>query len=194
MPLVNADRMMLSILPEPTDGFLPDWAARLRDGDLAWMAVAQRGVDSFVAHATRQRVPFAVETVFSHWRELPDGRVESKIDRITEMQANGYLVILFFVGLRSAKASAARVATRVARGGHAVEPRRLLARFPRTQHAIRAARGVADAAVLMDNSRSLAEAFTLCRAELGGATQYDVRDAGTVHPAIAAWLNIVCPP
>jgi hypothetical protein len=34
MPLINADRMMLSILPEPgEDRQLVAWAARLRDQD-----------------------------------------------------------------------------------------------------------------------------------------------------------------
>ena len=38
MPLVNADRLALSIYPEANDrGFLPEWAARMRDGDEAWL-------------------------------------------------------------------------------------------------------------------------------------------------------------
>jgi len=63
MPLVNADRMMLSILPEPENGLLPGWATHLRDDDQSWMQVAQKGVASFVAHAMNRKVPFAMETV-----------------------------------------------------------------------------------------------------------------------------------
>ena len=63
IPLVNADRMMLSILPEPgRDGRLRSWAQKLRDTDEMWMAVAQKGVQSFVAQAMAKKVPFAMET------------------------------------------------------------------------------------------------------------------------------------
>ncbi|HEX7818997.1 MAG TPA: hypothetical protein VF463_00105 [Sphingobium sp.] len=41
IPLVNADRMMLSILPEVDDLLnLPEWAVGLRDRNGAWMRVA----------------------------------------------------------------------------------------------------------------------------------------------------------
>ena len=64
-PLVNADRMMLSILPEVQSGQkLPGWASTLRDSDLSWMQVAQKGVEAFVAQAMAHKVPFAMETVF----------------------------------------------------------------------------------------------------------------------------------
>lgn len=67
IPLVNADRMMLSILPEPgEDGRLSPWAARLRDTNRGWMSVAQQGVQAFVGHAMGAKVPFAMETVFSY--------------------------------------------------------------------------------------------------------------------------------
>jgi predicted ABC-type ATPase len=162
IPLVNADRMMMSILPEPPAGNpLPTWAAALRDGDERWMRVAQKGVEAFVIQAMGQNVPFAMETVFSHWRERADGRVESKIDRIRDMQSAGYFVLLLFVGLSDAQLSVGRVLTRVSLGGHAVESGRLIDRFPRTQKAIAAALGVADAAILTDNSREPALAFTV---------------------------------
>src|SRR5882724_12198208 len=62
MPLINADRMMLSILPEITPGLpLPQWAASLRDSNPSWMQVAQQGVEAFVAQALARQVPFAVE-------------------------------------------------------------------------------------------------------------------------------------
>ena len=121
---------MLSILP---DGDLPEWAKRLRDEDASWMRVAQRGVQSFVAHAMLDHVPFAMETVFSFWQERPGDTPASKIDLIRDMQRAGYFVLLLFVGLSSAALSYARVETRKAQGGHAVPAQKLLERFPRTQ-------------------------------------------------------------
>ena len=55
-PLINADRMMLSLLPErDSNGRLPAWAARFRDEDTAWMRVAQKGVEAFIEQATEHR-------------------------------------------------------------------------------------------------------------------------------------------
>ena len=118
IPLVNADRMMLSILPEADhEGRLIKWAQALRDTDESWMKVAQKGVEAFVAQAMARGVPFAMETVFSYWEALPNGKFASKIDLIREMQAAGYFVLLFFVGLSNVRLSIGRVMTRVAEGG-----------------------------------------------------------------------------
>ena len=143
IPLINADRMMMSVLPEvPHGNTLPKWATQIRDRDEAWMKVAQQAVHGFVVRAMSASVSFAIETVFSHWKELEDGKVESKIDQIRELQAAGYFVLLLFVGLTSAPLSIARVQTRVAMGGHGVKVTKLRERFPRTQRAIREARAV----------------------------------------------------
>lgn len=196
IPLVNADRMMMSILPEVSgSGKLPSWAVQLRDTNTSWMEVAQSGVQAFVAQAMSRQVAFAMETVFSHWKEHPDGRVESKIDLIREMQAAGYFVVLFFVGLTSAQLSVARVSTRVQQGGHAVDTPKLLSRFPRTQKAVREASRVADAALLLDNSLEQEDAFTVCHVQLMGEVLFDLRRAGRpIKPAILAWLDVVSPP
>ncbi|HRH21416.1 MAG TPA: zeta toxin family protein [Brevundimonas sp.] len=195
IPLVNADRMMLSILPEPgDDGFLADWAANLRDTDESWMRVAQNGVQAFVAQALAQGVPFAMETVFSHWVEHTDGAVESKVDLIRQMQAAGYFVLLLFVGLTNEQVSIGRVATRKDEGGHDVEVRKLVTRFPKTQKAIRHAAPVADATVFMDNSRTKKEAFTVVRVQIGSEQRFDIRDVSTGAPAeIAEWMSKTCP-
>jgi predicted ABC-type ATPase len=192
IPLINADRMMMSILPDAEP--LPAWAQDLRDRDLGWMQVAQRGVQAFVAQAMERAVPFAMETVFSHWRRLPSGKYESKIDNIKDMQKAGYFVLLLFVGLASAELSMARVNTRVERGGHAVDPDKLIARFPRTQAAISAALDVADAAILVDNSRDIEEAFTIAHVRQAGKVQFDCRDLPAPAPKeILAWLERVAP-
>ena len=195
IPLINADRMMLSILPEPgSDGALDGWAQALRDTDESWMRVAQDGVQAFVGHAMGAKVPFAMETVFSYWEEQPDGTVLSKIDLIEDMQRAGYFVLLFFVGLTNADLSILRVQTRVAEHGHDVPMERLLKRFPKTQRAIAAASKVADAAIFTDNSRDLKQAFTVCRVQLGESELYDLRASPTtMPPAIAEWLEVVAP-
>jgi predicted ABC-type ATPase len=199
IPLVNADRMMLSILPESFSGDgtkrpLPPWAVAIRDTNSSWMHVAQKGVEAFVAQAMAHQVPFAMETVFSYWEELPDGTVKSKIDLISQLQARGYFVWLFFVGLSNENLSILRVQTRVENGGHAVEQKKLLSRFPKTQKAIREAMRVADATILTDNSRTQQDAFTVCRIQLRSGQLFDCRDGERPVPAaILDWLSVVCP-
>lgn len=195
IPLVNADRMMMSILPEiDGHGHIPEWATTLRDYNQSWMHVAQKGVELFVAQAMAHNVPFAMETVFSHWKELDNGKIESKIDRIEQMQKAKYFVLLFFVGLSNDQLSIARVCTRVAEGGHNVDIKKLISRFPRTQKAIRLASSVADVAILTDNSREMKDAFTICRIQMGDKEIYDRRNTrGKKPPAILDWLNIVSP-
>lgn len=194
IPLVNADRMMMSVLPEVGRGqSLPDWAATIRDGDQSWMTVAQKGVESFVAHAMSQKVPFARETVFSYWRVNADGSIDSKIDQIREMQAEGYFVLLLFVGLSDWELSAARVATRFANGGHTVAMDKLRDRFGRTQQAIRAASSVADATMMLDNSRTESSAFTVCRVQIGASIDFDIRNSPDVPFVISQWIDKVSP-
>lgn len=195
IPLINADRMMLSILPETgSDGALVPWAQSLRDTDQSWMKVAQDGVQAFVGHAMQSKVPFAMETVFSYWEELPDGAVHSKLDLIRDMQAAGYFVLLLFVGLANVELSILRVQTRVAEHGHDVETERLVRRFPKTQRAIGAASTIADASVFVDNSREERLAFTVCRVQVGEHCLYDLRQMGhSVPSAIAQWIDVVSP-
>jgi hypothetical protein len=51
-------------------------------------------IEAFVGQAMARGVPFAMETVFSYWEELPEGTVKSRIDLIREMQQAGYFVLL----------------------------------------------------------------------------------------------------
>jgi predicted ABC-type ATPase len=195
IPLINADRMMMSILPEVTKSQpLPQWASHLRDKDQSWMTVAQKSVYAFGAEAMALKVPFAMETVFSHWKEIEPGKIESKIDLIRQMQSSGYYVLLFFVGLSNAQLSIARVMTRVASGGHDVDIKKLISRFPRTQKAIREAVNIADAAILTDNSRKSGSAFTICRIQIGTEEIYDYRKAVVKKESvILEWLNVISP-
>jgi len=196
IPLVNADRMMLSILPEPDGaGRLVKWAQKLRDTDESWMKVAQKGVEAFVGQAMARGVPFAMETVFSYWEEQPDGTFKSKVDLIRQIQAAGYFVLLLFVGLSNAQLSIGRVMTRVAEGGHAVDVEKLLERFPRTQNAIAVASSAADATIFTDNSRAARQAFTVCRVQIGEREAFDIRQGrrARVPSEIGEWLNVVSP-
>jgi len=194
MPLINADRMMLSILPETSAKTpLDAWAVHLRDNHTGWMQVAQRGVQAFTAQAMLRQIPFAMETVFSHWRELPDGTVESKVSLLEEMRQAGYFTLLVFVGLSNANISTARVLTRVQCGGHAVPPGKLVVRFPRTQKAIRHALPIADAALMLDNSGDASEAYRICRLQARDRVVFDWRDQEIPPRHVLAWLDIVSP-
>ena len=100
MPLVNADRLTLSLLPiADEEQKLKPWAARLRDEDERWQRLSQEGVQLFMGLIMDQGMSFAFETVFSHLDKQADGTIRSKTDTIVTLQEHGYFVILLFVGL-----------------------------------------------------------------------------------------------
>src|SRR5205809_137859 len=80
------------------------------------------------------RFGFCTETVFSD----PAG---AKLDFMERARSAGFVVLLLFIGLAGPALSVARVATRVARGGHDVPDHKLFARYPRTLSNLRAAVG-----------------------------------------------------
>jgi predicted ABC-type ATPase len=123
-----------------------------------------------------RRMPFAFETVFSHWKKLPDGSHESKADIIKTLQDAGYFVVLLFVGLASVQLSILRVETRRRQGGHGVPLPKLVTRFPRTQLAVGNAAPLADMTLMFDNSRDAGKAFALVRAQRGKRVLFDCRD------------------
>lgn len=192
LPLVNADRLTLSVLPES----LPPWAQKLRDEDARWHKLSQDGVGLFRQLIMAQRMPFAFETVFSHWQRSADGSWRSKADDIRDMQRAGYFVVLLFVGLTSPSLSVLRVQTRKRKGGHDVPLQKLLERFPRTQAAVGHAAPIADMTLMFDNSRGTDKAFALVRAQRKRKVLYDARDpAFSVDPVLRAvadpWLDRV---
>lgn len=185
--------MILSILPEP-DGAtrrMPTWAQALRDNDVRWQSVAQRGVREFKRLAMDDQIPFAFETVFSHWVRQPDGSHASKAEDILQLQAAGYYVVLIFVGLASVDYSILRVQARKQQGGHDVPLAKLQARFSRTQAAVGHASRVADMTWMFDNSRGVDAAFTLARVQMRSRVLYDARD---LRYAVDAALREVCSP
>jgi predicted ABC-type ATPase len=199
LPLVNADRLTLSLLP-PANAHnkLKQWANRLRDDDERWQKLAQDGVQLFMGLAMDQGMSFAFETVFSYLERQSDGTFKSKIDVIHALQKSGYYVILLFVGLVSAELSILRVSTRKSQGGHDVPENKLRSRFPRTQKAVGMAANVADLTLMFDNSRSIENAFTLVRAQLKAKVLYDCRDANFAQDPdliriASRWLLRVAP-
>lgn len=200
IPLVNADRLTLSILPPPVaeTQTLRPWAASLRDKDERWQKLSQDGVQLFMGLIMDQHMPFAFETVFSYLQKQPDKTFKSKADTIVALQQAGYFVTLLFVGLASAELSILRVGTRRLQGGHDVPEEKLKQRFPRTQEAIRLAAPIADMTLMFDNSRKIDKAFSLVRAQTRESVLYDCRDghfAGEQEliDVAGAWLSKVAP-
>lgn len=200
LPLINADRLLMSILPERDNtGKLAPWAQQFRDGNARWALVAQEGVSAFRNLVMKQSMPFAFETVFSYWQLQNDGTYASKADDIIAMQTAGYFVVLLFVGLASPQLSVARVETRKLKGGHDVPLKSLMQRFPRTQVAVGHASSIADMTLMFDNSRDLGNAFSLVRAQRKKRVLFDVRDieyriSADLRTASAPWLEKVCGP
>lgn len=201
LPLVNADRLITSILPPPgpDTNQLPVWAQQLRDEDTRWQILSQSGVRAFKQLVMNERMPFAFETVFSYWKKLPAGGYKSKADDIRDMQDAGYFVVLLFVGLTSVDMSVMRVHTHRQQGGHGVPLDKLQERFPRTQAAVGHAAPLADMTLMFDNSRAPDKAFTLVRAQQKDAVLFDARDPryridADLQAVATPWLNKVVGP
>jgi predicted ABC-type ATPase len=194
MPLVNADRLTMSILPDVNP--LPDWARDLRDNDARWQTLSQEGVQLFRRLIMDQKIPFAYETVFSYWKPKAGGGHASKVDDIIQMQKAGYFVILLFVGLANVDLSILRVLSRKSKGGHDVPIDKLLERYPRTQAAIKHATGIADMTLMFDNSRTQEQAFALVRAQKKNRVLYDIRSEtyksdSSLRATASLWLSKV---
>jgi predicted ABC-type ATPase len=125
---VNADMIANSISPESPEQVSYE-AAHL----------VERLRDEFLV----QGISFCFETVFSH---------ESKIDFIARAKAQGYCIVLVYIHLNSVGLNEARVAQRVAQGGHDVPAEKIRSRLPRTLQNISAVLQLVDEARLLDNS------------------------------------------
>ena len=102
---VNADVLALSLGLDPYDA-----------ADLA---------DALRHQLLEQGESFIFETVFSD-------PVGDKVNFLKDCERAGYTVLLIFIGISSPEISDARVAMRVAAGGHDVPRQKLMARFDRT--------------------------------------------------------------
>jgi predicted ABC-type ATPase len=103
------------------------------------MFIADRQRDACLAN----RESFSFETVMSH---------PSKIDVMRSAKSLGYEVTLFFVGVEDPRINLARVAQRVALGGHAVPPDKVVTRYHRTMAHLPDAVLAADRCVVFDNT------------------------------------------
>jgi predicted ABC-type ATPase len=196
VPLINADNLTASILPAERP--LPLWAQKLRNNDERWARLSQEGVRAFRSLVMGERLPFAFETVFSHYLEHDDGRVETKCDDIVAMQQNGYFVVLVFVGLVHVNVSITRVAQRVVQGGHDVPIKKLVQRFPRTRKAIAMASQVADATLMFDNSLNELKGFSLARVQRRAEVLFDLRAPHfkvnrNIRSVARVWLDAMFP-
>lgn len=88
---------------------------------------------------------FVMETVLSD----PHG---AKLALLRDAKAAEYHLAFVFIGIPGPELSMARVAQRVAAGGHDVADEKLLARYPRTMRNARDAIALADAAWILDNA------------------------------------------
>jgi predicted ABC-type ATPase len=130
LPFVNADLLARSLRPEAPDTLAYD---------------AARAADEVRRLLVQEGASFCTETVLSD----PDGH---KLALLREALAAGYEVVLVFIALESAELSSARVAQRVAAGGHDVPDDKVTARFPRTLANLAKALRFVDLTVVFDNS------------------------------------------
>lgn len=128
-------------LPDHID---PDEIAIGLDGDdTRRTRDAQRIADDRRARFLSEGRSFSFETVLSH---------PSKIAFMRDARAAGYCVILYYVGIADPLVNVARVADRVAKGGHAVPEDKIVARYERSMRLLAEATRVADRAYVFDNS------------------------------------------
>jgi predicted ABC-type ATPase len=145
------------------------------------------GIDAYaaahLADAVRgqlidQRESFIFETVFSD-------PVGEKLAFMKEVEAGGYTVVLFFVGIASPNVSDDRVAMRVSKGGHDVPPDKLVERFPRVMRNLQKALSELQNVRVYDNS-NLKRPYRLVA----------VREDGSrikLHRPVPDWLRPLLP-
>lgn len=107
---------------------------------------------------------FVFETVFSD-------PVGDKLAFLADTAANGYTVVLCFIGIASADQSDERVAMRVSQGGHDVPVDKIRSRFSRTLSNLHAAIERLPHVMVFDNS-DLARPFRLVAIHEDGQRQF----------------------
>ena len=131
LPFINADVIAKSEFPDDPEGRSRD-AARIAE------MMRFRYLDNGIS--------FCFETVFSH---------PSKIDFMAEAKAKGYQVIMVFIHLGDHDLNKARIAQRVAAGGHNVPDNKVEERIPRTLENVLIAAPLCDHVEILDNSSAL---------------------------------------
>lgn len=109
-------------------------------------------VDSYLAawivellrnHLLASQQSLTFETVMSH---------PSKLEFLREARVAGYRTYLYFVATADPEINIARVAVRVAKGGHPVAQNKIVERYHRSLSLLRAALKFTDRAYIFDNS------------------------------------------
>ena len=106
-------------------------------------ALAQIIADFLRKKLLEERRKFSFETVFSH---------ESKLDIMKQAKSKGYKVYLYFVSTESPEINKARVASRVAQGGHDVPIDKIESRYYRSLNFLYDSCQIADQVFFFDNS------------------------------------------
>ena len=134
----------------------------------------QQAAEERRAELIARRESLVVESTFSH---------PSKLDLLREARAAGYGIFAYHVGVETPDDAVARVAARVAEGGHPVPESRVRARYERNGPLIREAVLTADLGLVFDNSRLGARPLLLAAFTRGRG-----RRAATTLPAWAETL------
>ena len=121
------------------------------------------------------RQSFVFETVLSD-------PVGDKVDFLAKAAAQGYTVVMLFIGVDDARISEQRVAMRVLQGGHDVPADKLSARFPRTMKNLARAIQKLPHVLVFDNS-DLADPFRK-------VAEYQVGKPLSVNEPIPSWLPV----
>ena len=130
LEFVNADRIAAQLVPRaPSAVAVP----------------AARAAEIVRRDLVASRRTFVMETVFSD-------RKAAKLAEFQAAKAQGYAILLIFIGIDSPELSEARVLGRVAHGGHDVPSAAIRDRFPRTLANLAQALAFVDVALLFDNS------------------------------------------
>jgi len=140
---------------------------------------AQQVADEKRDECLKRRVNFSFETVMSH---------DSKVKFFQQCRFSGFDTVLFFVGTRSPQLNVARVAQRVASGGHDVPVDRIVDRYARSFALLRPALAIAIRAAIYDNSDQ--RGLTL------GLTKKTTARRGPVYslmPDAPAWIAAAVP-
>jgi predicted ABC-type ATPase len=116
--------------------------ADVQDADTRNLAAAQEAQRQRFA-ALESGESFAFETVMS---------TPGKLALISEAQQRGYHVDLFFVSTRDPSINRDRVKQRVLKGGHSVNPVKIVERYHRCLELLPSAFEMASAAAIVDNS------------------------------------------
>ena len=128
LPFVNADILARMVYPEAPEAHSYD-AARL----------AGQMRDNLLLNGTS----FCFETVYSH---------PSKVDFVARAKGLGYEVVMVMIHLQSIELNQARVAERVAEGGHHVPEEKVASRIPRMLNHVKASIPLCDRIQVYDNS------------------------------------------